>query len=426
MRTFLFVAPLLALAALVTGDDKPEERPKEAKPASNELKLTLAPKKANEEARIGYSKPRVIALETNAPRFLFEIPNFKSKEPLFFRVSLGETKGVPFYGALDKSGKTGLYDLLYLDRDRDLDLTNDGAPQEARVRTIFDTSQKLIEFLAVELNLPYARFGKEGKEPYSSVFYIVVDAKKRPLTIQVERDGWRAGTAKLADGKSYRMVMVDDDSDGQYTTSDSWALQLDTVAARDMLTPDATRSMLFPAWSSDQKWTVEVKSIDPGGREATLIVNPAKETERDYFMRIAKQRQSPQERALDIDPLRPKATKSQKVDWITGRDDKYAIQIASSPNVQKPVLLFFGHNANRQSVFMDQFTFRDREIVTLSKRFVCGRIDAVKLKGLLKRYGIDAYPIIIVMSHKGVEIGRDRAGFRKPRELAAFLKSTLR
>lgn len=435
MRRFLSLIPLLAIAALVSGQEgpTPEKKPekKEAKrPAAPvapiEVKVALASKKPSGATRLGYSNPKVIALETSVPRFLFEVPEFRSKEPLFFRMSLGETKGVPFYGALDQSGKTGQYDVLYLDRDRDLDLTNDGAPVEARIRTVFSTGEKLIEFLDLSLDLPYSQFGKEGKEQYAAVVYCIVSGKKRPLTIQVERDGWREGTAKLADGKTYRMLMIDDDSDGQYTTSDSWTFMPEATPLTDMLMADATRSMLFPAWSADDKLTLEVKSVDPSGREAVLLVKSAKETERAYFLRIAKSRQSVEEKSLDIDPLRPKAGKSQKVDWLVGRDTKYALQIAASPNVQKPVLLFFGSNRNRLSVFMDKYTFRDREVVTLCKRFVCARIDAGKLKADMRKYNVEAVPIVVVLTHKGVEIARDRAGFRKPRDFAAFLKSTLR
>jgi len=438
MRRFLYLVPLFAVAALVLAQEEPAEpeakepdkAPAPVKPAAPvkpiEVKVAMSAQKAREGARIGYSKPRVIALESSVPRFLFEIPKFNAKEPLFFRISLGETKGQPFYGALDKSGKTDQYDLLYLDRDRDTDLTNDGEPLEARIRTVFSTGQKLIEFLGIDLELPYAQAGETAKEPYTAVLFCMVEGKKRPLTVQIERDGWREGTVILPDGKTYRMLMMDDDSDGQYTTSDSWALMPEKTPLMDMLMPDATRSMLFPAWNGDDKLTIDVKSVDPTGREAVLLVKPAKETERAFFMRIAKQRQSPEERALDIDPLRPKITDTQKIDWIKGREAAYAIGIANSPNVQKPVLLFFGANTNRMSVFMDKYTFRDREVAALAKRFVCARIDTLQFKGDMKKYNVEAVPIVVVLTQKGAEITRDRAGFRKPREFAAFLKSALR
>jgi len=414
---------LVVFAALVFAQDGKKE---EAAAEPSEIEVSLDAGKPGDSARIGYSKARSLAIETSVPRFLFEIPEFRAEEPLFFRVALGETKGVPFYGALDKSGKTDHFDLLYLDRDRDLDLTNDGEPVEARLRKLFSTEQRLVEFLGVQLDLPYNRAGEESKEPYACVFFYLVDGKKRPLTLQVERDGWRQGTVELKDGNTYRLVMVDDDSDGQYTTGDSWTLRPESEELARMLGPDATRSMLFPSWSADQKWTIDVKSVDKGGQKLVLVQKPAKESEHDFFLRIAKQRQPPEEKALGIDPLRPKAAANHTVDWIEGRGVAYAQQIANSPNVQKPVLAFFASNANRFSVLMDKYSFRDREVVTLAKRFVCVKIDAANMKGDMQKLGVDRIPMIVFLTRKGEEIRRAGPGFLKPRNLADAMKDALR
>ena len=419
MRKLLLIAGLAAF-----GFAQEEKKPAPAEPV--EVKVSLEPARASDEARLGYSKARVVPLETNAPRFLFEVPEFRSKEPLFFRVAMGETKGVPFYGALDQSGKTGHYDLLYIDKDRDLDLTNDGKPTEARVRTSFSTNNKWVEFLGLSLDLPFTRFGKQTSEPYGCVLFFMVEGKKRPVTIQIERDGWRQGKVTLKDGKSYRVVLIDDDSDGQYTTSDAWAMKDEGTELAKLLEFDATRSMLFPSWTEDQKWTLDVKSIDPGGRELVLTQKGARETEHDFFLRIYKKRQPPEERALDIDPMRPKAGQNQKVDWIEGRGAKYAIEIAGSPNVKKPVMLFFASNTNGMSVQMDKYAFRDREVVALCKRFVCAKIDAAKMKGDMNKYGVDRVPIIVFLTQTGTVIAKTRAGFLKPRNLAADMKAALR
>ena len=433
MRKLLPLFPLVVIVALAVAQEGPDEQPEaqpaqqpEAQPEPVEFTVKLEAARPSDEARLGYSKARTIALETSVPRFLFEVPDFRSKEPLFFRVTLGETKGVPYYGALDQSGATGHYDLLYLDKDRDLDLTNDGKPIEARIRTLFSSDQKLVEFLGISLDLPYNHSGAEVHEPYQCVFFFMAAGKKRPLTVQVERDAWREGIVALKDGKSYRVVLVDDDSDGQYTTSDTWTLREESVPRKQLLETDATRSMLFPSWSADQKWTIDVKSVDAAGRQMVLIGKPAKETEHDFFLRIAKQRQPPEEKALDIDPLRPKATDNQQVDWIEGRGAAYALQIAASPTVKKPVLLFFASNANPLSVQMDKYAFRDREVVALAKRFVCARIDATKMKGDMDKYRVDRIPILVFLTQDGVEISRTGAGFIKPRNLAADMKAALR
>ncbi|MHC4732658.1 MAG: hypothetical protein ACYS6Z_18985, partial [Planctomycetota bacterium] len=354
---------VLFLAALSAGE--PEE--------THEVAVTLKAATPG-ETQLGYSSGRRMDVESTVPRFLFEIPEFQAKDPLFFRISLGETKGVPFYGALDRTPAGIYHDLLFIDKNRDLDLTNDGDPVPARVRTIWTTEAKVVEFLNVTLDLPYAAEGKEHKEPYGCVFFFFLDkGKKTPTTMLVERDCWREGMLTV-DGKPYAVALVDDDSDGQYSTSDAWVMVPARAERKRFLHRDLTRSMLFPAWSEDQKWTVDVKKVDPAGRSATFRIRTARETERDFFVRVARQRQTAEERQLKLDPLRPKADQTDKVDWIENKDVKYARDIGNSPKVQRRVLLDFTSRTCPWCATMYQYTFRDRAVVQLSKRFVCAKI----------------------------------------------------
>ncbi|MHC4971140.1 MAG: thioredoxin family protein [Planctomycetota bacterium] len=404
---------VLFLAALSAGE--PEE--------THEVAVTLKAQTPG-ETKLGYSAGREMEIEPTVPRFLFEIPEFQAKDPLFFRISLGETKGVPFYGALDRTPAGVYHDLLYIDRNRDLDLTNDGGPVPARIRTIWTTEAKVVEFLNITLDLPYAAEGKEHKEPYACVFFFFLKkGKKIPKTMAVERDGWREGMLTL-DGKVYVVALVDDDSDGQYSTSDAWVMR-PAADRRQLLHQDSTRSMLFPAWSADQKWTVDVKRVDPAGRGATLRIRTARETERDYFLRVARQRQTAEERQLNLDPLRPKADQTDKVDWIDNKDVQYARDIGNSPNVQKRVLLDFTSRTCPWCAKMYQYTFRDREVVQLSKRFVCAKIGFKADSDDAKKYGVEGTPTYIVLDLNGAEIARHQ-GFLRPTEFAAWLKSATR
>lgn len=389
-----------------------------------EIRVELRPGAPSEKARLGYSSPRPLLIESTVPRFLFEIPELKAEDPLFFRVNLGETKGLPFYAALDRSPAGSFHDVLYLDRNRDLDLTNDGEPVAGKTRTLWSSGEKLVEFLDVRLDVPYTETGKEVREPYACVFYFVAKEGGSPRTVQVERDGWREGLLLLGD-EPFLLALVDDDSDGQYTNSDSWVLRPAEEDLNALLTADATRSMLFPCWSADQKWTVEVRSTDAAGRHVTVDVSPARETEQAYFTRVASARQSPDERKLDIDPLRPKAKDNQTVDWIVGKDAAYAIEIASSPNVKKRVLLDFSAPGCQWCARMDAYTYRDREVVQLCKRFVCAKIQFAQGSADATKYSVDGTPTLIILEEDGTEVAR-RSGFVKPRNFAAFLKSALR
>jgi len=410
----------LALLFAAAGAAETAEEP-------SEVKVALKAVGPQGDERLGYSSPRKMEIETIAPRFLFEVPKFQAKDPLFFRVSMGETKGVPFYGALDRD-PAGLYhDRLYLDRNRDLDLTNDGDPVQARVRDLWTVEGKIVEFLDVQLDLAYTLDGSEIREPYACVFYYVLErGEKVPTAILVERDGWREGTLAIGD-QTYRLAVIDDDSDGQFSNSDSWVMRPQDTTTAALLSRDATRSMLFPSWSPDQKWTVEVKGIDAAGRGATVTVTPAKETERDYFVRVARQRQTPEERSLNIDPLRPKVDGNDKVDWITDKDVAYALDIAKSPRVQKRVLVEFGARTCEWCQKMEQYTFRDREVVELSKRFVCLRLQpqtTAQLKAMddAQKRKVAGTPTYLVLDMNGAEVARHQ-GFSRPSEFAAWLKA---
>lgn len=411
--------PLVLLAALaVAGPGGDGEGPPE-------ITVELRGVASEGDARLGYSSPRRVDVERTVPRFVFEVPRFECEEPLFFRVALGETKGTPFFGALDRSGHGDHHNRLYLDRNRDLDLTNDGPPVEGRIRSFWAAEGTLVEFLGVRLDLPYSVEGKTVTEAYPCVFYFVLGkGVKTPDAVLVERDGWREGTLALG-GQDHVLAVVDDDSDGQFSTGDSWVLRPAGTAPAELLHRDATRSMLFPSWSADQKWTLEVKAIDPAGRRVSLAVKEAVETERDYFLRVARQRQTDEERRLNLDPLRPKADPNDKVDWLEGRDVAYARDIAAAPKVNKPLLLAFEQPNCAFCALMEKYTFRDREVVGLSRRFVCAKIRFAPGSADTDRYKVAGTPTYVILDVKGAEIAR-HAGFLRPTELAAWLKSALR
>ncbi len=407
------LAPLFLLALALGADEAPKD-----------LTVTLAPGLPKEDSKLGYSSPRKLDLESTAPRFLMEIPKFADPQPLFFRLALGETKGIPFYGALDREKGASQFDVLYLDRNRDLDLTNDGPPAKARVRGLATSEGKLVEFLDLKLDLPYVVDGAEMREAYACVLFYMAEKDAPPPGLYVERDGWREGMVSV-EGEGYDLALVDDDSDGQFSTGDTWVLRPAGTPKRELLDSDATRSMLFPAWTKDQKWTVEVKSVDPAGRTAALRISPAKETERDFILRVARQRQTEEEKELNLDPLRPKASDGEVIDWITGKDADYALSVANAPNVQKPVLLEFTSPACPWCARMERYTFRDRETVALARRFVCARIPFAKGDGDSKKYRAEGTPTYVILDLKGAEVAR-HSGFLRPSEFAPWLKAALR
>ncbi|MFQ5843515.1 MAG: hypothetical protein ACE5JG_00840, partial [Planctomycetota bacterium] len=358
-RVLPLVIPILCaggVAADGTGD------PKAPEPAGRKVTVELKRALPDGETRLPYGESRAIALETAAPRFLFGIPEFAAKDPLFFRVDLGETGGVPFFGALDRSAPDGPHDRLYLDRDRDLDLTNDGEPLAARLREVRDLERTLVEFLDVDLKLPYRGQDDSFTETGRWVlFYYAPKKDQAPVVVQVERDSWREGRIQVG-GVDYLVAAVDDDNNGIFTTSDVWAVVPEESGHKKLLSRDAMRSLVYPSWSREQDRTLEATSIDRAGRSLEVRIAEARETEREYFVRITGRTQSAEERSLKLDPLRPKAAPGQKIDWLRNETIARALEIGQK--VKKRVLVdFFGQECPwcRR---MDRYTYRDREVVS--------------------------------------------------------------
>lgn len=411
------VTLLLLIAPLGMGEDE--------KPAED-ITIMLKAGVPSEKQRLGYSRVRPVVVESTVPRFLFEIPKLAAKDPLFFRVALGESKGLPFYGALDRS-KTGDYhDLLYIDRNRDLDLTNDGPPIAAKITKSWRDDSRFIEFHGVTLEVPYSHEGAVVKVAYPClIWFATASKKKNPITVQVERDGWRQGTVKVG-GADYVFALVDDDCDGNYTTGDTWSFLPAGKQAEELLSQDSTRSMLFPGWSKDQKLTIEVKSVDLAGRRVTLRVLPAKETEEQFFLRVMRAQQTPEERQLKLDPRRPKTGKRDQVKWLKHKDGpKEALRIGNSPNVKKRVLLDFWGPKCVWCARMMKYTFQDREVVQLSEKFVCAKVPFTPGALATGKYQVNGTPTYIVLDLDGSEITRHE-GWLRPAEFAAWLKSALR
>lgn len=400
-------ATLLALAFLAAGEEA--------------LTVALAPAFPEGKVAIGYGAARPLAVETSVPRFLMEVPALRAKDAFFARFSLGEGEGAPFYVALDRSEGGTHHDRLYVDRNRDLDLTDDGAPLAAAVRP-GPEGRRLVEFPPFELALRYEIEGAVVNETYRGAIFYEGGGDRPPATIYFERDGWREGTAKL-DGTDYRIVVIDDDSDGLFTASDSWVLLPADAPREGMLSDLRTRAIGYPCWIADQKRVVEIATLDRAGRTAALRVADATESERDYFVRIRSKSLTPEERELQIDPLRPKARPDQKVAWLEGKELQYALDIGAK--VKKRVLVEFTAPGCIWCDRMERFTFRDREVYELTRQLVCIRLPYVPGAGDAARFGVQGTPTYLVLDAAGKEVAR-QAGFLAPTQFAAFLEKAVR
>ncbi|MGD2279281.1 MAG: thioredoxin family protein [Candidatus Omnitrophota bacterium] len=104
-------------------------------------------------------------------------------------------------------------------------------------------------------------------------------------------------------------------------------------------------------------------------------------------------------------------------------DLKSALNIARQE--KKPVLVDFYTDYCGWCKRMDKDTYGDRSVNRLSAFFVCAKIDGEKHPGIVRRYGIRAYPTTLFLNEKGAVIKAVR-GYVGPDRFRKIMKSVLK
>lgn len=99
-----------------------------------------------------------------------------------------------------------------------------------------------------------------------------------------------------------------------------------------------------------------------------------------------------------------------------------AVEIAKQWN--KPILLVFTASWCPFSQQMLQHTFRDPEVVRLSKQFVCVQIDIEKTPQLVNSFRVRNLPTVQILSPAATSLVA-RQGYLSEKELAVYLQQTL-
>lgn len=161
---------------------------------------------------VHYYRPMRITLADKAPKDLKAEPKYRSKKPLYGSIEIGEIPGKPIAVVLDEP--EGEKPRIYVDRNNDRDLTNDG-PGEWSGET-----KELLSLNGLVLDVPY----RSGTIPYTLSLYRFKE-RLRDLVLYY-RDSGREGRVEL-DGKTYAIAVLDDNADGRFDDLANGALILD-------------------------------------------------------------------------------------------------------------------------------------------------------------------------------------------------------
>jgi thiol-disulfide isomerase/thioredoxin len=285
---------------------------------------------------------------------------------------------------------------LFIDRNRNGDFTDDGAPLSADPAQRATTKAWWTSINGVTLSVPYP--GSTNEEPYFVNFWSVrEDSAAAPDVIRYSTGSWRSGTVTV--NGILALVAAMDDNDAIFDKNDMWSVVsagLDS-AAKKVLSIDEARSTNRLMFLTGEFTDVPLKfvSITPDGRTIQFEIVDRKLT------KMA-------DRAPDdlVRAERPRPRTSTPVAWKHGAAGlSEALALAKSSG--KKILLDFEAVWCGPCHTMDQWIWNDEEVAhEINAGFIGVKIDVDTEKGLVTRFKTVGYPTMIILDSTGTETWR--------------------
>ncbi len=253
----------------------------------NEFRAELA-MESDAMAVVNYYVPKRIQLQNMPLESDLTLPTLQSPHPLFGALAIGNGPDSLISILVDEiSGRN--MSLLYIDRNNNEDLTDDGDPAWDDVNATFRTKEVMVE-------VSYKAGSEVHIVPYPVSFYRYTG--RLPETLIAFRNGYRKGHIALLD-ITYKLALFDDDLNGLFHDTERTAVVIDVN--RDGVLDGASDSdEYFKAtdYFGIGGKTYRLYNVSPTGEQISLVladtvVYPKQTLETDV--------RAPSFRTVDID-----------------------------------------------------------------------------------------------------------------------------
>ncbi|MBI4448158.1 thioredoxin family protein [Candidatus Woesearchaeota archaeon] len=114
---------------------------------------------------------------------------------------------------------------------------------------------------------------------------------------------------------------------------------------------------------------------------------------------------------------------SQSIEWVTSYDE--ALKLSKEKN--KPIMAEFYAEWCPACNALDSITFRNEEVVNLSRSFINLKIDTDKKEniGVSQKYGLEFLPTIVFINTEGGSLEK-QVGYAKPKKMAQLMDNVLK
>ena len=319
----------------------------------------------------------------------------KDQQVLAGEFALGPDGVPPVRVELRKSPGAERFDRLAIDCDRD------GAFGDDELLTTTPKEQRGKWWSSFEATAAVPVAAQQGAErqPYPLALWFVFDPTEPDTkpALRWSRRGWHEGAFEF-DGKPVHVLLTEAQMDGVFTAGDMWQLGADRDA---MLRGDA-RSLATHAWVRGRAF--RVAEFAPDGRSITVApfdpgITEAEERDRADLMkadRTAKRAERPLAFGHDL-----------------------AAALAEAATSHKRVFVDFETTWCGPCKQMDALVYVAADVVAAAADVIAVKVDGDEHKELVKRYGVAAYPTMLLLDEAGA-VQRRAVGYQGVAAMVAF------
>lgn len=367
------------------------------------FEITLQQQSGDAKNQLPYVTPKSVDLvPADSMNVTLIFPGNMSNAAVAGYFNLGNT-GKKQYFLLDKSeAKSQYHDRLILDSNGDQNFRDDPVITLTHGAFIASRNRHFVAFDSVKLNYRFQSPKAQLHEELTGKLYFWQPVRGLPTTAHFLRNSWRQGVFEYNE-QLLRVILIDDDCNGRFDARDSWAVFRDDSVNFADVHFNNFRDLTRLAWLDHTAF--EIEKIDAGGHKLSL-----KKVEPEFTKEDDLSRDNPY---LE-EPQRPRAAR--EIRWQTSLKKVKR----TARRARKPILIKFSTRWSGPCITMEERTYRDAEIVSLSDKFICLHLDGDREKATAKAYAVTRFPTTIILDSRGREISR-AIGYQPAAEFSTYL-----